>query len=242
MAAEPTARLAVLIDGDNISANSASKLFAEITKYGTASVRRIYGDWSKPNLNGWRDSLPKHAIQPVQQFANTGKNSTDITMVIDAMDLLYSGRFSGFCIVSSDCDFTRLAMRIREQDLHVYGIGEHKTPASFVNACESFFYLDEACTSDEKAANTVVAPTTAKVRIAQNQAMIAVRDAIVAVADDNGRANLSKVGQHLKRYTPSLISGQLHKFIRASDIADVERGEDGRFEFVRLKSASRRAA
>ena len=135
--------LALLIDGDNASPKIISGLLAEIANYGTASVKRIYGDWTKPNLNGWKECLLEHSIQPVQQFAyTTGKNATDGAMIIDAMDLLYTGRFSGFCIVSSDSDFARLASRIREQGITVYGFGERKTPRPFITACDKFIYVD----------------------------------------------------------------------------------------------------
>src|SRR5216683_91417 len=136
MPSEPRSpRLAVLIDADNASAKIVDGLFEEIAKIGEASVRRIYGDFSNPRSKGWADTLSKHAIIPQQQFAYTaGKNASDITLVIDAMDLLHSGRFDGFCLVSSDSDFTRLAARIREQGVDVYGFGEQKTPESFRKA------------------------------------------------------------------------------------------------------------
>ncbi|RUU20325.1 NYN domain-containing protein, partial [Mesorhizobium sp. M6A.T.Ca.TU.002.02.2.1] len=133
-------RLAVLIDAENASARIADGLFEEIVKIGEASVRRIYGDFSGTRLKGWSDVLSKHAINPQQQYANaTGKNASDIALVIDAMDLLHSGRFDGFCLVSSDSDFTRLASRIREQGVDVFGFGEQKkTPESFRQACRRF--------------------------------------------------------------------------------------------------------
>ena len=128
-------RLAVLIDADNAQPAIVDGLLAEVGKYGTASVKRIYGDWTGPQLQGWKKVLLSHSIQPIQQFRyTTGKNATDSAMIIDAMDLLYSERFDGFCIVSSDSDFTRIAMRIRESGLTVYGFGERKTPAPFVAA------------------------------------------------------------------------------------------------------------
>lgn len=136
-------RLAVLIDADNASAAIADGLFEEIAKMGEASVRRIYGDFSSTRLKSWADVLSKHAITPQQQFAyTTGKNASDITLVIDAMDLLHSGRFDGFCLVSSDSDFTRLAARIREQGIDVFGFGEQKTPESFRQACRRFVYTE----------------------------------------------------------------------------------------------------
>src|SRR6266702_7000739 len=137
------ASLALLIDGDNASQKIVAGLLAEVAKYGAAGVRRIYGDWTKPNLGGWKSCLLEHSIQPIQQFAyTTGKNATDGAMIIDAMDLLNTGRFDGFCIVSSDSDFARLAARIREQGVTVYGFGERKTPRPFVTACDRFIYLD----------------------------------------------------------------------------------------------------
>jgi uncharacterized LabA/DUF88 family protein len=143
MAAPAPNRLAVLIDADNTQPAIAEALLAEIAKYGVASVKRVYGDWTLPNLKGWKDQLAEHAIQPMQQFRyTTGKNATDSAMIIDAMDLLYTDRFDGFCIVTSDSDFTRLASRLRESGMTVYGFGERKTPASLVSACDKFVYLD----------------------------------------------------------------------------------------------------
>src|ERR1700740_1495694 len=136
-------RLAVLIDADNASARIADGLFGEIAKVGEASVRRIYGDFSNQRLKSWTEILQKYAIDPYQQFAyTTGKNASDIALVIDAMDLLHSGRFDGFCLVSSDSDFTRLAARIREEGGDVYGFGEQKTPESFRQACRRFIYTE----------------------------------------------------------------------------------------------------
>ena len=141
-------RLAVLIDADNTSSKIADGLFEEIAKIGEASVRRIYGDFAHPRSKGWADTLSKHAIIPQQQFDyTTGKNAPDITLVIDAMDLLHSGRFDGFCLVSSDSDFTRLAARIREQGVDVFGFGEHKTPESFRQACRRFIYTENLLAS-----------------------------------------------------------------------------------------------
>src|SRR6202023_4039502 len=147
---DKSATLAILIDGDNASPKIVSGLLAEVAKYGVAGVRRIYGDWTKPNLAGWKASLLEHSIQPIQQFAyTTGKNATDGAMIIDAMDLLNTGRFDGFCIVSSDSDFARLAARIREQGVTVYGFGERKTPRPVVTACDKFIYLDVLRADDE---------------------------------------------------------------------------------------------
>ncbi|MBT9537130.1 MAG: NYN domain-containing protein, partial [Nitrospirae bacterium] len=134
-------KLAVLIDADNAQASICSELLAEIAKFGIASVKRAYGDWTTTKLKGWKDHLHKHAIQPIQQFSyTTGKNSTDSSLIIDAMDLLHEERLDGFCLVSSDSDFTRLATRIRETGLTVYGFGEKKTPEPFISACDKFVY------------------------------------------------------------------------------------------------------
>lgn len=138
-----TAHLAVLIDADNAQADLIEPLLAEVAKYGVASVKRIYGDWTRPNLNSWKKKLVEHAIQPMQQFGyTTGKNSTDSALIIDAMDLLYTGKFEGFCLVTSDSDFTRLATRLRESGLRVYGFGEKKTPRGFISGCDKFVYVE----------------------------------------------------------------------------------------------------
>jgi hypothetical protein len=162
-------RLAVLIDADNASAKIADGLFEEIAKIGEASVRRIYGDFSNPRSKTWADTLSKHAIIPQQQFAYTsGKNASDITLVIDAMDLLHSGRFDGFCLVSSDSDFTRLAARIREQGVDVFGFGEQKTPESFRQACRRFVYTENllaVSTNSQEGASKPLQPLAAAVPI-----------------------------------------------------------------------------
>ena len=143
MATTDATRLAVLIDSDNTTASLTTELLAEIAKYGTPTIKRAYGDWTTQNLAGWKEELLRHAIQPVQQFAYTrGKNSTDSALIIDAMDLLYAGNLEGFVIVSSDSDFTRLATRLRESGMTVYGLGRRTTPAPFVAACDRFIYLD----------------------------------------------------------------------------------------------------
>ena len=136
-------RLAVLIDSDNTTASLTTELLEEIAKYGTPTIKRAYGDWTTPHLVGWKEELLRHAIQPVQQFAYTrGKNSTDSALIIDAMDLLYAGNLEGFVIVSSDSDFTRLAIRLRESGMTVYGLGRRNTPGAFVAACDRFIYLE----------------------------------------------------------------------------------------------------
>src|SRR3984885_16013515 len=136
-------RLAVLIDADNIPYSNVKGMMEEIAKYGTPTFKRIYGDWTKPTLSGWKTVLLENAITPIQQYSYTsGKNSSDSAMIIDAMDILYSGRADGFCIVSSDSDFTRLATRLREAGMKVFGIGEKKTPLPFIKACDKFIYIE----------------------------------------------------------------------------------------------------
>src|ERR1700751_3907451 len=192
--------LALLIDGDNASPKIVAGLLAEVAKYGVASVRRIYGDWTKPNLGGWKSCLLEHSIQPVQQFAyTTGKNATDGAMIIDAMDLLYPGRFSGFCIVSSDSDFARLAARIREQGVTVYGFGERKTPRPFITACDKFVYFDvlnaagETREAGPPAAPKAPATTPAPPKTPLDRAALEMlAKAVTASADEDGRANLGR--------------------------------------------------
>ena len=159
-----TKKLAVLIDADNISADVIEYLLLEINKFGIASVKRIYGDWTDTKLNKWKDTLLPYAITPIQQFAYTnGKNATDMAMVIDAMDLLYSNTFDGFCLVSSDSDFTRLASRIRENGIEVIGFGQNKTPEAFVKACDKFVRTELLMpvkeTSVQITENTTAQPT-----------------------------------------------------------------------------------
>src|SRR6266545_5662369 len=149
---DTTAKLAVLIDADNAQPSIIEGLLDEIAKYGTAHIKRAYGDWTSTGLKGWKEQLLAQSIQPMQQFAYTnGKNATDSALIIDAMDLLYTGRFDGFCIVSSDSDFTRLASRIRESGLTVYGFGERKTPKPFVAACDKFVHTENLTITAESA-------------------------------------------------------------------------------------------
>lgn len=201
-------RLAVLIDADNAQPSLVEGLLAEIAKYGTAQVKRIYGDWTTPNLNGWKKSLLGYSIQPIQQFRYTvGKNATDSAMIIDAMDLLYSGNLDGFCLVSSDSDFTRLASRIRESGLVVYGFGERKTPKPFLEACDKFIYTDVLNESnDEFDGNTSdrKRKLTAKELRGDAKLMGLIRNALEAASDDSGWAGLSAVG--------SIINNQSKEF------------------------------
>jgi uncharacterized LabA/DUF88 family protein len=245
MATENTARLAVLIDADNAQPSITEGLLAEVAKYGTAHVKRAYGDWTGPNLRGWKDQLLAQSIHPIQQFAYTrGKNATDAAMVIDAMDLLYSGRFDGFCIVSSDSDFTRLAQRIRESGLTVYGFGEHKTPKSFVAACDKFIYIENLqFTEDDdddagSAASTGGAkqarPAPAKAAQLKGDAALVglLRKAVDAASDDDGWAPLAAVGNIITNQRPDFDSrsygyGKLSDLITATTLFEIERRSPG---------------
>ncbi|MBN9363867.1 MULTISPECIES: NYN domain-containing protein [unclassified Devosia] len=192
MANGKQARLAVLIDADNASARIVEGLFEEIAKFGSATVRRVYGDFSSASLGGWVDVLAKHAIAPQQQFANTkGKNASDIALVIDAMDLLHSARLDGFCLVSSDSDFTRLAGRLREEGVEVYGFGEQKTPPSFRQACTRFIYTENLGLAAPEA---VQAPPK---RADLGEARMLVVRAIREVEGEGGWVNLAALGSHL---------------------------------------------
>src|ERR1700756_5409977 len=188
-------RLAVLIDADNASAKIADGLFEEIAKIGEASVRRIYGDFSSSRSKAWADILARHAIIPQQQFAyTTGKNASDITLVIDAMDLLHSGRFDGFCLVSSDSDFTRLAARIRAHGLDVFGFGEQKTPESFRQACRRFVYTENlrgGVTSNQDAA------VRAQPLQPPDAATPILKKVIGQMASEDGWVTLGEVGRQL---------------------------------------------
>ncbi len=163
-------KLAVLIDADNSSVNSIESVLEEVAKYGIASVKRVYGDWSSDTLKKWRDVLLPHAITPVQQFAyTTGKDATDMILIIDAMDLLYGGALDGFCIVSSDSDFTPLASRIRESGLTVYGFGRKQTPESFRKACDKFIYVENLVEEQERVgSNTEASLETPDLIVKQN--------------------------------------------------------------------------
>src|ERR1700760_3275465 len=242
MATENTARLAVLIDADNAQPSITEGLLAEVAKYGTAHVKRAYGDWTGPNLRGWKDQLLAQSIHPIQQFAYTrGKNATDAAMVIDAMDLLYSGRFDGFCIVSSDSDFTRLAQRLRESGQTVYGFGERKTPQSFTAACDKFIYVenlkfteDAAAVGAEAAGITPPRPAPASAAQLKGDAALVslLRNAMSAASDDDGWAPLSSIGNIITNQRPDFDSrsygyGKLSDLVKATTLFDIERRSPG---------------
>ena len=196
--------LAVLIDGDNIPSRYVREMLEEIAKYGNPSIKRIYGDWTKPSLVKWKDVLLKYAITPVQQYGyTTGKNATDSAMIIDAMDILYSGKVNGFTLVSSDSDFTRLAIRLREAGMTVYGIGERKTPNPFIVACDKFIYLEilhktevgasKVASKNEKNSVDKITPKVVELILAT----------ITDVEDEEGWAYLGEVGALLLKKQPN---------------------------------------
>jgi uncharacterized LabA/DUF88 family protein len=195
-------RLAVLIDADNAQPAIIESLMVEIAKYGTASVKRIYGDWTMPELKGWKECLLQYAVHPIQQFRyTTGKNATDSAMIIDGMDLLYTEKFDGFCIVSSDSDFTRLASRIREAGLMVYGFGESKTPKPFVSACDKFIYT-EILRKDETESISAPRKKTTKELRKDARLVNLLRNAVEDSADEDGWSNLSNVGTNIANQAP----------------------------------------
>lgn len=219
-------KLAVLIDADNVSSDIIAELLTEIAKYGTASTKRIYGDWTRPNLGSWKDSLLQHSIQPVQQFMyTTGKNATDGAMIIDAMDLLYSGNFDGFCIVSSDSDFTRLAARLREAGLTVYGFGEKKTQAPLVAACDKFIYT-ELLSPDLSGAPNQERKTTNELKM-DTKLVALLRNAVEASSDENGWAHLGPVGANIAKQAPDFDSrnygyAKLGELVEATKLFEIE--------------------
>lgn len=231
------ARLAVLIDADNASAKIVDGLFEEIAKLGEASVRRIYGDFASPHSKPWADVLTRYAILPQQQFAYVkGKNASDIALVIDAMDLLHSGRFSGFCLVSSDSDFTRLASRIREEGVDVYGFGEQKTPESFRQACRRFIYTENLL-PDAPTGVGVSSVARALEPISKVEQLL--RRAIGELENEAGWVLLSPLGAQLANLAPD-FDPRTYGSKKLSDltgrIASLELGKDeGGHLRVRLK-------
>jgi uncharacterized LabA/DUF88 family protein len=194
------AKLAVLIDADNTQSSIIEGLLNEVSKYGVASIKRIYGDWTSTNLRSWKDKLLEYAIQPIQQFSyTTGKNATDSAMIIDAMDLLYAEKLDGFCIVSSDSDFTRLAARLRESGLTVYGFGEKKTPRAFVSVCDKFIYTEILRETQEETEDEDTRPTAKpkKEFKVDRKLLKLLRDAVDDIAEESGWAYLGGVGQKI---------------------------------------------
>jgi len=228
---ENTVKLAVLIDAENASPGVADDLLTEIANYGIASVKRIYGDWTAPNLKGWKEILLQHSIQPVQQFTYTkGKNATDSAMIIDAMDLLYTNNFDGFCLVSSDSDFTRLASRIRESGLLVYGFGEQKTPTAFVSACDKFIFT-EVLRSKSDDSGAIVKKSSSELK--QDTKLVnLLRNAVEASSDESGWAHLGSVGSNIANQKSEFDSRnygyrKLGELVSATKLFDMEERQIG---------------
>jgi uncharacterized LabA/DUF88 family protein len=239
--------LAVLIDGDNIPSAYVKEMMEEIAKYGNPTIKRIYGDWTKPHLSKWKKILLENAINPVQQYGyTTGKNATDSAMIIDAMDILYSEKVSGFCLVSSDSDFTRLATRLREAGMQVFGIGEKKTPEPFIVACDKFIYIeilkqqagrDESDITESKTdPNDNIDKITPKV-------IKLISSTISDLADDDGWAFLGDVGNLLQKKQPNFDSRNygFHKLtplIKSTKNFEIEQRESpkGRFKLIYVKN------
>jgi uncharacterized LabA/DUF88 family protein len=243
-------KLAVLIDADNIRYSSVKAMMEEIAKYGTPTFKRIYGDWTKPTLTGWKGVLLENAITPIQQYSyTTGKNATDSAMIIDAMDILYSGKVDGFCIVSSDSDFTRLATRLREAGMRVIGIGERKTPDAFIAACDKFIYIEILSEAEEEGSDK--GKKTQKTRrdgaiqkVAKGTVKL-ISSSIADLADESGWAFLGDVGNLIIKKQPNFDPRNygfrnLTALLRSLGIVEIdERGTDNRRNkliYVRLKN------
>ena len=245
-------KLAVLVDADNTQATIIEGLLAEIAKYGVASVKRIYGDWTNTNLRSWKDKLLEYAIQPVQQFSyTTGKNSTDSAMIIDAMDLLYTENLDGFCVVSSDSDFTRLAARLREDGKLVLGFGQRKTPKPFVAACDKFIYTEILRADDEEKETKAdkESKTRSQTDIKTDRKMQALlQSAVEDAADEFGWAYLGAVGTYIANRQPEFDPRnygfrKLGDLIKASGLFDIDERasptDSGKQVYLRLRAKTR---
>lgn len=236
--------MAVLIDGDNIPSANVKEMMEEITKYGNPTIKRIYGDWTKPGLTKWKNLLLENAITPIQQYGyTTGKNATDSAMIIDAMDILYSGKVNGFCLVSSDSDFTRLATRLREAGMQVIGIGEKKTPNPFIVACDKFIYIEilKKQTEEKALSSNTEMPMVDKIT---KKDINFIASTIKDLSDEEGWAFLGDVGSLLQKKRPNFDSRnygfeKLTPLIKSIDKFEIERRENqkSRFKliFVRIK-------
>ncbi|WP_242120963.1 NYN domain-containing protein [Aestuariivivens sediminicola] len=225
--------LAVLIDGDNIPSANVKEMMEEIAKYGNPTIKRIYGDWTRPDLNKWKNLLLENAIIPIQQYGYTsGKNATDSAMIIDAMDILYSDRVNGFCIVSSDSDFTRLATRLREAGMQVIGIGEKKTPNPFIVACDRFIYIEILKKKTEQKTDSRDSQETLIDKITEKEIQL-IQTTINDLSDDDGWAFLGDVGSLLQKKRPNFDSRnygfeKLTPLIKSTNRFDIEQRETPR--------------
>lgn len=243
--------LAVLIDGDNIPSAHVKEMMEEIAKYGNPTIKRIYGDWTKPQLTKWKNILLENAITPIQQYGyTTGKNATDAAMIIDAMDILYSEKVNGFCLVSSDSDFTRLATRLREAGMQVIGIGERKTPNPFIVACDKFVYIEVLKNNSEKRDpedgkednKEAIEPITAK-------EIQLIRTSIADLSDEEGWAFLGDVGGLIQKKQPNFDSRnfgfpKLTPLIKSLNQFDIEQriNSKSRHKLIYVKNKERKAS
>ena len=238
--------LAVLIDGDNIPSANVKEMMEEIAKYGNPTIKRIYGDWTRPDLNKWKNLLLENAIIPIQQYGYTsGKNATDSAMIIDAMDILYSDRVNGFCIVSSDSDFTRLATRLREAGMQVIGIGEKKTPNPFIVACDRFIYIEILKKKTEQKTDSRDSQETLIDKITEKEIQL-IQTTINDLSDDEGWAFLGDVGSLLQKKRPNFDSRnygfeKLTPLIKSTNRFDIEQRETpkSRHKLIYVKNKER---
>jgi len=243
-------KLAVLIDGDNIPSAYITEMLQEIAKYGNPTIKRIYGDWTKPHLNKWKNVLLENAVNPIQQYAYTqGKNATDSAMIIDAMDILYSNKVDGFCLVSSDSDFTKLATRLREAGKNVIGIGEKKTPEPFIVACDKFIYLEILKNQDKEVESKSSSKTKDEkkddVDKITPKVIKLIASTISDVADEDGWAFLGDVGSLLQKKQPNFDSRnygfqKLTPMINSINKFEVESRENqhnnGKFKLIYVRN------
>lgn len=231
-------KLAVLIDGDNIPSKYIGEMMEEITKYGSPTIKRIYGDWTNPHLGKWKQVLLEHAINPIQQYGYTsGKNATDSAMIIDAMDILYSNQVDGFCIASSDSDFTKLATRIRESGKIVYGIGEKKTPDPFIVSCDKFIYLEILHKDSPKSTKSKITPNVINF----------LKNAVADAAEEDGWAFLGDVGSLIQKKRPNFDSRAygfekltpLFHSLPDFEIEQRDQGKSTRFKLIYVRNKSK---
>ncbi len=242
-------KIAVLIDGDNIPSAYIKEMMEEIAKYGNPTIKRIYGDWTKPHLSKWKSILLENAITPIQQYGyTTGKNATDSAMIIDAMDILYSEKVTGFCLVSSDSDFTRLATRLREAGMKVIGMGEKKTPDPFIVACDKFIYIEilskevkeEEATTDKKKKKAVKINQVERIT---PKVVKLIADTVADLGDDDGWAFLGDVGNLLQKKQPNFDSRNygfpkltpLIKSLQKFEIAERE-NQSGKIKLIYIRN------
>jgi uncharacterized LabA/DUF88 family protein len=244
-------KLAVLIDGDNIPSSYVKEMMEEIAKYGNPTIKRIYGDWTNPKLSKWKNILLENAITPMQQYGyTTGKNATDSAMIIDAMDILYSGKVNGFCLVSSDSDFTRLATRLREAGMQVFGIGEKKTPNPFIVACDKFVYIEILKTRSEGTESELMKGKSSEkdnIDKITPKVIRLISSTISDLADDDGWAFLGDVGNLIQKKQPNFDSRnygfqKLTPLIKSIQKYDVEARENpkGRSKLIYVKNKDKK--